>query len=467
MIRRIEHLIKEHDLFRPGMHVLVAVSGGADSVALLRALHRLAPSLGITLSIAHLNHGLRGKSAELDARFVRKLAKRLELAYTEGLADVLNLAKRGRISVEMAARRARYEFFAKTARQVNADAVATAHTADDQAETILLRLARGAGARGLAGIGRKVSLDGLMVIRPLLDLRRFDIEAFLKELGQAWRIDKTNLDSNYLRNRVRHEVLPFLETKLNPEIRMALIRTADILREEDAWMEELSGKILATCTSAPGTAAALLLAGLQSKCLAARRRVLRRWLSAAGVTPELIDFDALGRVDALLRPGGPRATEIAEHWVVKRHYDRLVVEQGRAVPEKRFLHTVQIPGDTEVAGQALRIVTQVKPGLVKDKQCKVGELPARASLAFSPARNRTVHVRSWREGDRMRPFGMKGSKKLHRIFIDAKVPAGKRSSIPVFECEGEIIWIPGYRVARGWEVTDPAAPALQIHVKRE
>jgi len=465
MIKHVAGSIRKQDLFKRGERVLVAVSGGADSVALLCALHELAPLLEISLAVAHLNHCIRGKDSDADAEFVRKLAKRLNISFTGKRINVPEMAKRTGLSMEMAAREARYSFFLETARRLKAGVIATAHTANDQAETVLLKLARGAGMRGLAGIPREIFHSGIRVVRPLLDVSRKEIERFLKDRKQIWRQDHTNLDPAYLRNRVRHEVLPFLEKKLNPDIRQALIRTADILLKEDEWLDELTGKILKECVM--NSDRTLTVSHLLRQPVAARRRVLRQWLSLVGILPELIDYDVVVRVEALLdSKKGTGKTEIADKWIIKRRYDRLIAGRGRGGPARNFRYVVKIPGKTLLAGGQLKIETSLQCGMVKDKLVQVGQLPARASLDFSAAGKKKLIVRSWQMGDRMKPFGMNGSKKLQDIFIDAKVPVEQRATIPVFECGGEIVWIPGYRVASGWEVKDPLAPLLQIRVKQ-
>jgi len=482
-------------LFSKGDSVLVAVSGGADSVALLCALHELSSLTGISLAVAHLNHGIRGKASDADAAFVQKLAARLKVPFSGGKVDVPALAESKGISMEMAAREARYDFLFKTARKIKATVIATAHTADDQAETILLKLARGAGPRGLAGISPESIISGIRIVRPLLDVSRAGVEEYLRERKQAWREDRTNKDLSYLRNRVRHEVLPFLEKKLNPDIRTALLRTADILREEDSWLEELSEKILKKCMKQPLTSilspkergrretsggakvagkdfladvssGSILLSKLKPECRAAKRRVLRQWLSGAGIQPELIDYDVITRVEALL--SGEKATgrmQIAGNWNVRKNYGRLTVEQGDVPGVQDFMVVVKVPGRTPVDSIQREVVTVVKPGLVKDKLAGIGKVPAKASINKATLAGRKLHVRSWRKGDRMKPFGMTGSKKLQDIFIDGKVPAEERARIPVFECGGEIVWVPGYRVAQGWEVRDSSAPALQIELR--
>jgi tRNA(Ile)-lysidine synthase len=378
----------------------------------------------------------------------------------------------------MAAREARYRFLARTAKAVDADVIATAHTADDQAETVLLKLARGAGMRGLAGVPRETRHGGVRIIRPMLAIPRKDVVAFLSSKGLSWCRDASNADCSFLRNRVRHDVLPFLESALNPKLRRALLRTADILREEDVWMDGLAVTILvhALCDVPANTKAhgALDLGILLRYPAAARRRVLRLWTASLGVAPEDIDYDTVVRVDAMIaRKRGTGDIRIAAGRTVKKRYRYLLITDtprraGPATDDARplFRSVVKIPGETLLNDPGLRVVAALEPGLVKPRAQRVGALPARASLGAAVVARRRMTVRSWRAGDRMQPLGMAGSKKLKNIFIDAKVPVEDRLRIPVFECGGRIVWLPGYRVANGWEVKDPAAPNLQLRVER-
>lgn len=497
MIKEIRSSIRRHQLLSPGQHVLVAVSGGADSVALLYALQELAPSLGISLTAVHLNHCIRGKASDDDAAFVMNLTASLNIPFVQGRSDVPRRARRKGLSLEMAAREARYAFLAKMARKVGADIVATAHTADDQVETILLKLTRGAGPRGLSGIPREVTLCGLRVVRPMLDVTRNEIIAFLGENGLSWREDESNRDVSFLRNRVRHEVLPVLESKLNPKIRDVLLRTAEVISEEDRWLDDLAGSIFSECCIKSGgqpfrharpTISGHSIVGLECPegfqslpdkpvldiealgkyPLAARRRVLRLWLACSGVSAELIDFDTVGRIEGLLqRKKGSGEVNIAGNWTVRRQYRQLSMEPSlHRVSPSPFRVAVKIPGETILPEPRLRVVTSLEPGVFKAKAVGPGALPSRASISYQAVGRKKVFVRSWRPGDRMKPLGMSGSKKLQDIFVDQKVPANQRKKIPLFECCDEIIWVPGYRVGHGWQVDDPTVPALQIQIER-
>jgi len=519
--------IRRHNLLTRGQHILVGVSGGADSVALLAVLRRLAPAWKFRLTVAHLNHGIRGPAAAADAAFVADLARRWKLEFVGAKVNVPLRARRRGISLEMAGRAARYDFFGRAARAYRCDAVATAHTADDQAETTLLNLARGAGAAGLAGIPYIGRHGAFKVVRPLRDVNRKSIERFLAYGHLAWREDATNSDLAFLRNRVRHEVLPFLEKRLNPGIRQALLRVSDILAEENKWLNVLAKEILEQCRVSGRALNARRLAGFP---VAARRRVLRLWLEARGLDAEALSFDAIERLDNLAadRRGG-RAATLAGGWLVRREADTLALSVGRrgnvslladppaadkpqrfcparsathsvaggrtaATPPAEFRQAIRCssrsierqscrrpnlspasappfsarlsaPGQTLLPGQGIRITARIGPGIVKERPALAGALPARASLSLRAWRKRRLVARSWKPGDRMRPFGLQGAKKLQDIFSDAKTPPVLRYRLPVIECGGEIVWIPGFRIAQGWAVGPGEVMALQLTVE--
>jgi tRNA(Ile)-lysidine synthase len=465
MLDKILNSVRKHGLIRRGQDVLVAVSGGADSVAMLLALTELKRLLGLRLMAAHLNHHIRGNEAKKDAEFVRTLAAKLKIPFVGGDADVPRLAKSRGLSMEMAAREARYEFLADAARKKGADMIVTAHTADDQAETVLLKLCRGAGPRGLSGIPRETAINGMRVVRPLLDVTRVEIESFLRQRKQAWREDRTNRDTAYLRNLVRHELLPMLESRLNPGIRAALIRTADILREEDDLLDALARTVLVAPAS--GRHGALEITKLAKQPLALRRRAICLWLSDSGVPRDAIDFGSIERVEKLMaQKKGSGRVEVAGAWLVRRRYNRIEIVHPTSAISGSWSAMLKVPGRTILKEMGLRISISLKPGLVRQKNPRLGRLPAFASLRRRRSKSLRLLVRSWQPGDRMKPFGMKGSKKLQDIFVDEKVPATERNNVPVFECDGEIVWIPGYRVARGWEVRNPADVAIQVRVER-
>ncbi len=310
--------IRRHGLLKAGERVGVAVSGGADSVALLRLLLELRGELGVVLSVAHFHHGIRGAEADADAEFVAHLAQSHNLELHSGSGDAPARARARRASLETAARELRYRFFAKLLESGAVDRMATGHTLDDQAETVLMKTLRGAGTRGLAGIHPALRSG---MVRPLLGVRRRQVEEYLRGLGQQWRDDSTNRDRKHLRNRVRHELLPLLEREFNPEVTRVLSETAEVARaEEEYWQREVE-RLLPQVSPAEG--GSLALKPLLAQPLAVQRRLVRAALERAGS-----GFDFRHGEDILRLARKSRgAVELPGGWRVVRGKSELRIEQ--------------------------------------------------------------------------------------------------------------------------------------------
>ena len=460
----LQNAISNGGLVAPGDLLLVAVSGGADSVSLLLGLNQLIDSLDIKLAVVHLNHGLRGDDADADAEFVEALSAELGLPFYSEQSDVKTRAENDRISLEMAARAERYEFFIRAAEHFDTKLLATAHTADDQAETVLLKLARGAGVDGLSGIASKSDQSGLTLIRPLLNISRKELIEFLKEKNQTWREDLSNSDTAFLRNRVRHDLLPWLKNNLNSAIKKNLCRTATILRDEHLWLDELCQALLEKCRDSEGSLNVKLL---QQEPVAARRRVLRLWLSSGGIAVEDLNYRLIESTDELLcrATAGSCSLQLPHGSLVIRQYDMLILETcADSDGMDNFCVELSVPGEVILAEQVVRVIATVAPGIAKKNLGDVGAIPAKASISLAAVGDKALYVRSWREGDRMKPLGIDGTQKLQDIFVNEKVPLRQRADIAVVECGGEIVWIPNFRVARGWEVGADDAEAVQLEI---
>ena len=443
-----------------GKRVLVAASGGADSTALALVLQ----DLGCGIALAHVHHGIRGKAADADARFVAALAEKLGAPIFLGKYAVPAEAKKTGESLEMAARRVRREFLAATAKREKIRFIATGHTADDQAETVLLRIARGTSITGLAGIPYVSKQNGIAFVRPLRDATRAQIVAFLKARKQPWREDASNADDFALRNRVRHEILPLLEKRLNPGVRQALLRLADIAAAEDEVMSELAQKTKPTAKTP----------------LALRRRRALAQLRAAGVPPEKQVFHTVENFF-------PRCGKNAQRfYVVRKNPDRdphglapwvNKVGVSRGVKAPALVHPlrkgvgVQKPtrSPTPRGGGGPRTPTSPQgsggPNLEIRKGVGFSRRADEVCLSAAAVAGRDLVFRSWRAGDRMKPLGMTGSKKLSDIFTDLKVPRVERNARVVVECGGEIAALAGWRVSRDFAVESPRAPSLRIRFR--
>jgi tRNA(Ile)-lysidine synthase len=417
-----------------------------------------------------MNHGLRGQAAKGDALFVKQLSSRMRVNYVERHARVRSMAMRKGISLEMAARESRYRFFQKTATTLATGrrpvVLATAHTANDQAETLLLRLTRGAGSTGLGAIARKRLIGGLLTIRPFLDMGREEITDFLRREGIHWREDESNRDDAFLRNRVRHEVLPLLRDRLNPNVRGALTRAAEILREEDAWMAGLSEKMYQECRETGEKLQVLLLKAYPP---AARRRVLRHWLQRAGIADASGDFRLVEEIEQMIlgRRGSSRVQLGQGHDVVRTGGSLAIVERNTDLaPAMPFRSRIALSGETLLDPPGIRVMASAGSEVLRPKPPGAGVLPAKATLNRDAIGRKAVHVRSWIPGDRMRPLGLRGSVKLQDVFVNAKIPRGERGAVPLFVCGNDIIWVPGYRVAQGWEVRATTDRILELSIER-
>lgn len=447
----IREAIECHTLIPDGAKVVAGVSGGADSVALLRALHQL----GISCTVAHLNHQLRGDASDADERFVRELAGELGLPIVVGATDVKHLAESSHLSVEMAARRARHDFFAEFRDSV----VALAHHADDQVETFILKLARGAGTEGLGGMPFSQKIGQIRLIRPMLNIPRTEILGWLQENGFGWREDASNADETFLRNKVRHTILPLLEKELNPNIRATILRTMDILRQEDGWMDSIIADETRQERYFPAENYLRFASGrlpIAGSHVAARRRGIRKWLFDQGV--EEVGFDAVEKI--LKQMDAAEGTTTFE----LNNRQRVVVEYG--IPRFENVGQASPPG----AGRQgclprFRLTTEGGSGWRKDHGRGAGILPAEASFSAEKVGDSPIEVRGWKPGDRIAPLGMDGHRKLQDIFTDQKIPLAQRPRIPVVVCRGEVIWVPGYRTARGWEVEGKNGKAIHARVE--
>ena len=446
--------VRRHNLLRGVERLGLAVSGGADSVALFHLLLPLCREAGVAATILHLNHGLRAESAE-EARFVNGLALAASVPFVSENANLAARTSDGS-SLEMAARAARLAFFGRCCAECGLDAIATGHQADDVAETVLLRLARGAGAAGLSGLRPVTRLSGsLVLLRPLLSVSGSALRCWLTQRNLAWREDTTNRDSAIPRNFVRNTLLPQLERTWCPDLRERLCQSAEALREDDALLESLARQ--AGETVCPD--GSLDVAPLRQQPLALQRRILRQWLFKR----ELAEAAGLASVLALLercQSAGDWQHQLSGNMFAVCHSGQLrLVRPDAPAPIETI---VTIPG-THRWG-ALEIVTERSRGVCASAS-GVGAYPAVCSLSAAALEGQPLRARSRLPGDRISPTGLSGSKKIQDLFVDAKIPEDRRDQIPLFVSGGEVVWVPGYRVARSFAVPSADAPSIRVTVR--
>lgn len=435
MREKVLPYIREQELIRAGDRLALAVSGGADSVALLRLLLELQPELGIVLTVAHFNHQLRGEQSVADEAFVAELAKQCGLEFFAAHADVRQYASAAKLTIEAAGRQLRYQWFARLAKQHRLDSVATAHTSDDQAETVLLKFLRGAGTRGTAGIYPNLNSDGVRIIRPLLRVSRDQVEAYLASLGQTWREDESNLDRRFLRNRVRHDLLPLLEREYNPNFRQLLNDVAEVSRAEEEYWGKLVNEHLENRRSDQ-----LSLEGFAELPVALQRRLLKRFAELHGLA---LDFEHIERLRACAL-GDVRKTELPGGRIAANAAGTLKFCALQHKDAEAYEYVLPVPGEVHIAALALCLRATIVP------EAFARELPP-GSLLQRELIEPQVSVRNWRHGDRYRPARRRSGEKLKKLFAEQRIPATERATWPVALQRDEIVWVQGMPVAAAYE----------------
>jgi len=429
-----------------GETVLVGVSGGADSVALLHALLALRPRLGLTLHVLHVNHGLRAE-ADSEAAFVESLGLRWVVPV---MVEHVHVVAEAGESLEAQARRQRYAAFTKWARALGVSRVALGHTADDQAETVLMRLLEGAGPRGLAGIppvrGR--------FIRPLIEIRRREIEAELNGAGLTWVEDPSNRDPKFLRNQMRHDLLPFLAASYNPAITEALCRAAALAREIVEDVERLAAQELDRLARAEDGGLVLSRAALGALPAGIAEEVLRQALARLEERRPLRAWAqrALGR---LTGPGSPAPIRVGRVWLqVSGGHLRL----SRGSFEPLADAVLPVPGSVALPGAGLRLEARQF-----DRPDSYTPPSDPWTVAFDrDTQPAALSVRGRRAGDRFYPFGAPGEKRLKTFLIDAKIPCWRRDRLPLLLAGAEIAWVVGIRRGAVAPVTAATRRILEV-----
>jgi tRNA(Ile)-lysidine synthase len=453
--KRIESQVRrfalDHGLLPPQGRLLLAVSGGPDSTALLLITARLAKNLGLKPAVAHFDHGLRGRAAaQQEAAFARSLAESLTIPFYEGSGDVRRLARTQRLSLEDAARRARYEFLASVAQREGYPAVATGHTASDQAETVLLHLVRGAGLDGLAGMAARSTWPfphtGLSLVRPLLTLSRQQTLAYCAAADVTPLEDESNVSRDFGRNRVRNEVLPLLR-ELNPRIEDALVRLAGAAAEDTSYLRSVASQALLPSEDESQRLSRGLLSEWPSS---PRRHALRLAFAAlAGNAQDLTQRHILALERLLLEGKTGDRLDLPRDVAAVLQRDSLQLRHAfatRALPDARV--RLDIPGRA-VFGPLAVEASFSRPAAGRYAAVDAAALGDRAC------------VRRRQPGDRFQPLGMSEAKKLQDFLVDAHVPREERDLVPLFVTPRGIVWAGGLRIAE-WAKPRPGAATVYL-----
>jgi len=458
-------------LLRAGSRVGVAVSGGADSVALLRLLIDLQDQVGIVLSVVHFNHKLRGKASDRDEFFVSKLAEKFGLTLHVGRGDVARKAAREKANLEDAARRARYEFFRKLTEGGSVDCVATAHTADDQAETVLAHILRGTGLAGLGGI-HPTTKDG--IVRPLLGARRGDLRKYLRAKRQIWREDATNRDTARQRARMRKKLLPLLEKEFNPKSVQHLAELANAAREDEALIEgfcetfdattlKTENGLIRVSTHDVDWPFPLPVGDVSNHALG--KRLVRRAFARVSTKSGQLTLHHVEQVLELAKNGeNGKVLQLPGGVDVRRDDDALVFlprdkKSSNKNSSKEFSHEVELGAETSIAIQEMGCVIRIRsidwPITGRDTSKSHGFALDEAKL------NGPLVLRSMQPGDRIRPEGRQHAHKLTRLLNEKRISRWKREGWPVLESAKNIVWARGF-VAAEFAATERTQKAILV-----
>ena len=452
LISKVKATLKKHRLLKSGDRILVSVSGGPDSVALSSILVGLRDKFKWDLQIAHINHKLRGKESDKDLEFVKKLAAKYESQFHSNSFDTRRFAREHKLSLEDAARQIRYEFLEKTANKIKADKIALGHTQDDQAETVLMRLFRGSGILGLSGIPIKRG----KFIRPLLETSREEVLKYLKEKKLPYRIDKSNLTDKFLRNKIRHKLLPWVKKEINPEIISTLSRTAAILNEIKQFLDKEIEKRFKNLSKTSKGKILLDLQKFYSLDNVLKRNLVR--YSWTNLTAEIypLEFKQVDRVLDLVETSqvGKRVNLKNGYWA-ELNSKHLVVFKKQ--PNK-YKISIKFPGEFKLNGYNLKaqIIERKKlPEKIRTKS------ENQAYLDWEKLKT-PFNLRCYLQGDKFRPLGMKGNKKLSDFFTDSKIPRHQREETLLLTSKGKIAWIVGQRISDEFKITNKTKKVLAL-----
>ena len=484
----VRQTILREQLINDGDLVIVAVSGGADSLSLLYILNeiRLEKTIPFSLYVAHLNHGLRGERARGDAEFVRREAKKAGLPFTIGEVDTPIFAKRQKLSVEDAARRLRYRFLEQVARNIGASGIALGHNRDDQAETLLLNLLRGAGLDGLSGMKfkRTTGAGNHALIRPLLAVGRDRIEEYCRQNDLSPRFDETNRDTRFLRNKIRLELLPFLEKEYNPNLRKSLAQLSYLLLQDRDYLQSSASQRLAQIIRNEEAASSLELdiKGLTGEHESLQGRILRLAICRlVGAIPREVGYRHINRILKLCKENTPHGTlHLPLGLRITKSYNFLQISFGRQRPSGAFQpFSLTVPGKKTISGIPGRDLSlQAETALPKELSWRADwrkeaylDYDRVLELANKGGNSRDAGdvvlkllVRTRRKGDIFYPLGAPGNKKLKKYFIDRKIPLEEREQVPLVIAGSDIIWVIGEQISHLCRITEKTKKALVLKI---
>lgn len=448
--------IKEKNLIRENDRILVAFSGGTDSLALLMVLHELKERLKIEIGACHLNHMLRGKDADEDENFTEEICRKLDVPFYSMKADVKAYAKENRLSLEAAGRALRYAFFKEIMVSLKYDRCATAHHLDDQVETVLMNIMRGSGLNGLTGMSPLRE----EFVKPLLFLKKEELASFLKEKNLEPREDDSNQESVFRRNRVRNELIPYIRENFNEDFPETLFRMSELLSSDSDFLEETVEEKAKSCLLIESKERIII----RKEAFKLHQAILRRLIQKAilHVKGNLSDIEEIHIRDivSLNEKETGKMIDIKDAITARNDYGRIIIERKKtAEREESMLHEeLTIPGTYVIEGKTITFRYVGRDEIIKDKRLRFfnGDII-----------EEKIIVRHRNEGDRMRPFGMNGYRKLKNILIDKKISREDRDRLLVFQNRNEIFYIGSMIISDDYKVKESTQKILEVGIFEE
>ena len=449
--------IDHYHLLNQGDRVVLGVSAGVDSMVLLHLLNACSQTFNLSLVVAYVNHGLRPSESEQEADLVQKECERLRLPFELGRFNTKEFQRVWKFSMQEAARRLRFHFFEQIFQKYEAQKIALGHHADDQVETVLMRLMRGAGLQGLKGM--LPAREG-KVIRPLLEIWRHEIEAFAIKNNIPFLIDSSNLKEDYLRNRLRLSLIPLLEKEYQPNLREILLRTSAILREENDYLEKEAEKIYQNMVEGKGDALTFQFPVYQSLHPAIQWRVIRKMLKTI-YGEEKEDLEISQTFKKLKHPPPSFVLEFPLGICMEKKYETVFLGKKKVETIPPFEVELVSPGRTFIKEIGREVVTEEMDA---ESQSGLPRVSSETAFLDYQALQFPMRIRNFRPGDRFQPLGVKGSQKLKEFFIDHKIPRFERSKIPLLISGDRIVWVVGHRIDECVRTSDRTKRILKVNL---
>jgi len=457
---KVLETIRNYNLIDEGDQVVIGVSGGPDSMALLYILLDIKKVIPFNIYVAHVNHGVRGEAANKDEEFVRNICKDLNFPFYSIKVNMYEYAKDHNMTGEEAGRKLRYDFFKKVLKKHGRGKIAVAHNKNDQAETLIMRFMRGTGIDGLKGIPYKRG----NIIRPLLEINRDEIEAYIGENKIDTRLDKTNLEPIYNRNKIRLELMPYIEENFNPNIVDTLARFSKLMSIDSQFLDKLTKEAYIKVVKKRGKDSIILDRGKFSLLhMSMKQRLIRNALEEIQGNLQGFTENHINSIIKLFSQGDTgKAINLIHNIIAKISYGDLIIEKGRLLERKDYFYKLNINGSTYIEELDCYLKTKV----ISKEKCEINFKNRFIKYFDYDMISNCLYIRNRRNGDRFSPIGMKGTKKLKDFFIDEKVSKEERDSIPLVVAGEDIIWVLGYRISEKYKITEKTKNIIIIEKQK-